>query len=269
LNANKSKALTISLGRRTQEKKEIVLRGEPIPATEELKLLGVILDPSLSYARHWQAVVKECRRQVGALWRNLGGDKNAFTLAYHSIVEGKIGNSLPVCPPTRASEWNLLLGVPVLAARYLQNDYESDRFTILKKSGILAPGELYLKLVLPFLASYFGDGKDETVARLFQPNKGGLSRRCSLVGNSPWACRGEPSKLEQVRRLGHALSARIWNSIPLKLVMDPFPANTASALRSKETMQALAPKIASKLSTDTRKLLGLPQHIPSSPQQSP
>ena len=182
------------------------------------------------------------------------------------MVEGKVGFSLSVCPPTRIADWNKLGHSASLAARYLTQDWTSDRVDVCAKAGISLPGEHYLRRAIGLAQAHLLGWKKDS-GELFPPGRRTRPQRlCTTLGTTQWAAQIPASKKEYIHRLGHARLGAIWNALPANIATEntePDPSKAPKlALHSKKALQSRIPRMALKLPLSLRSAIALPEILP-------
>uniref|UniRef100_A0A914BXJ0 Reverse transcriptase n=1 Tax=Acrobeloides nanus TaxID=290746 RepID=A0A914BXJ0_9BILA len=138
LNANKCKLMVMSLAKAHQKTPlRITLDQEEIENVENIRYLGVDLDPKLSFKNHVQRIATKTKQAIGALsrtvhkWAPIG----TFEKLYKTTVEPIMLYCVEAWYPNQHSLQDRLERVQRMAARQIHRDYRQPYASLLEATG--------------------------------------------------------------------------------------------------------------------------------------
>lgn len=134
LNAKKTRSMVMSLKQPTTDF-ELTINGTTIERVNQLKYLGVNLDPKLSYVNHVYAISTKCKQAMGALSRATRKwiPKSTFEKIYKATIEPIASYASEVWYPSQVCLQNTTERIRKFAARLCANDFVSDYPALLTK----------------------------------------------------------------------------------------------------------------------------------------
>lgn len=136
LNAKKTKLLPMCL-QKSKADFHLNLDGDNIEEVQEVKYLGVHLDPKLSYANHVRRTSTKCKQATGALCRAIRKWTSRTTLEkiYRATIEPMALYAIEAWYPSQVGLQTTAERMRKFGAKLLANDFTADYKTLLAKLG--------------------------------------------------------------------------------------------------------------------------------------
>ncbi len=114
---------------------QVQLQGSRIPIVQQLKYLGVTLDPQLNFDHHAQHTSTQVKQCLGALQCSLSprANSSSFCQIYQQAILPIATYALPVTAPMLKKSWVQLEKCNRFAARLAMNDFSTSYNDLLAK----------------------------------------------------------------------------------------------------------------------------------------
>ncbi len=125
---------------------ELNVNGTPIPISDSLKYLGVLLDNKLSFSKNAQVTSVKAKRSLGVLYQKIGCFASTQVLQnlYVCKILPIILYSVVSCFPSNLLDFDKYEKINRYAARLITNDYTSSYADLLRKCKLKPVANHYL-----------------------------------------------------------------------------------------------------------------------------
>ena len=250
LNVGKCKALNISLDPRGHQLPcPLFVNQVEIPLCQELRYLGVTLDPRLNFSLHWDRVAASTKAAVGALSRLVSGHSKALAFLYNQQIVSRLLHSLPYVPPSTQRSWARLNGVTSFCAHLCLNRWDLHGLEITRKAGLTPPSEICFIQGLRYLYKCIYGGQRYGVwiregEGLIEARESRRSERLKLREQRPsWFLSPPDTHLQPWKQLQPVRLVLTLNSLPFhQAKLDP-----KAAMKTLRAFTASLPLLYSHL----------------------